>query len=439
MARLPADREEAVDIISELPLVLGAVGVLAAVVAMARAPAERRLSNWSALMGAAGIGISALLAVLLPPISFYPSVLAGLVVAGALTGLIAAAIVRIRRGSDGGVVLRGGRWHLLVPATALLALQGARFAQSTTWALLVTAALVTSSAFVIAASLVIAARVALARRRGSPDASLQAAVPVAVAGRTASMPEHASSPPPSAAGRPGGGRAAPDRAVFCSTCGAGVSPGARFCSQCGTRASWPAGPAPVSVPLPTEPAQHERRSRRGLAISTALLIGLTAAAAALWANWSTIEGRLDMVAGNLEQTQEQSTAEEGISATDTSEVDKSSLNGTYSFDAEHYDATTDSPTDFVAGLGTITVDLAADPPVTGTLWLSFAVEGSEEGTDDWVFDISSPTQPVWDESSQQGTVSLVITSDQSEPVEEVAVIRSGAIQFSNPQFVFVRD
>lgn len=435
-----------IDIVSALPLVLGAVGVLASAFAAVRAPAERRPATWSSLMGAAGIGVSALLAVLLPPISFNPWVIQALVIAGVLAGLTAAAAVSVTHRPDGGVVLRGGRWHLLLPATALLALQGAGLAQSTTWAVLITAALVASAAFALGASLAIVARVTLARHRRTPVASLQPAIPVAAAAM--------------AAPTRGAGNAPSDQPSLCSLCRAGVPPGARYCTRCGSEVSLPIQPTRLGAGLPAKPRRHEPRPRRGFVVSMVLLVGLIAATAATWASWSTIEDRLADAIGTIEQSGSgQTKTDDGAAATDTpdssaatsqehaanardevtGEMGESSPNGTYAFDSEHYDATTDGPDDFVAGTGTITVDLAAEEAVTGTLWLSFAVKGSEAHTYDWMLDISSPTPPIWDEDRQRWSVSLVITSDESEPVHEDAVIRSDAIRFRNPEFVFVRQ
>lgn len=146
---------------------LGAVGVLASVVALVRGPAERPLATGRALLGAAGLLVTATLCVLLPPISFRPVALACLIGGGALVGLVGGGVVGVRRDSQG-VLVRGGTWHVLPAALALLSLQLTSLAGWLDGVVFATAAIVAFTALAVGAALVVAARGAAARRGTAP-------------------------------------------------------------------------------------------------------------------------------------------------------------------------------------------------------------------------------------------------------------------------------
>ncbi len=146
---------------------LATVGVVVAVAAIRRAPAERRLGPWSALVGLMSLTATAVLAVVLPPISFHRAVLWGLLGGGAILGLAGGSAVRVRR-DPAGVLLSGGAWHLLPAAVALLSLQLVSLASWLDGVVFATAGIVSSTAFAAGAGLLVIARAALSRGRTGP-------------------------------------------------------------------------------------------------------------------------------------------------------------------------------------------------------------------------------------------------------------------------------
>ena len=189
-----------------IPILLGLAGVGASAVALLRAPAEHSLATWSAIVGVTGVAATAVLAVVLPPISFHPAVLWGLVGVGVVLGLLAGSAVGVRRG-PGGVAIRGGAWHLMPAAVALLALQGAGVAESADGAVFATAAIVVCTAFAGGAVLVVAARGAGARPRSDGAAATATATATATDAATAGEPTAGSRP--SAPGREDPARTVP--------------------------------------------------------------------------------------------------------------------------------------------------------------------------------------------------------------------------------------
>jgi hypothetical protein len=202
---------------------LGLAGVLGAGVGIRRSRGERPLASLSLLLGCAGLAVGAALAVLLPPITFHDPVLAVLLGGGGVVGLIAGLAVHVRR-DQGGTVVRGGAWHFLPAATALLALQVAGLAGSLDAVVTATAATVASVAFAVAATSVVVVRGAATR-----------------AGRTemVTVPALPGAPPALAPAAPGDPRpaAAPVR-ITCGSCGAPVAPGWRHCVTCGSALAW---------------------------------------------------------------------------------------------------------------------------------------------------------------------------------------------------------
>ncbi len=216
---------------------IGVVGLLAAVGSMVRFHGERPLASLSLLLGMAGLGASAAMAVLLPPIAFHTPVLWALLAGGALAGLLADRAVRVRH-DPRGVLVRGGAWHLLPAAVALLSLQVAGFAGSLDGVVVATAAIVACAAFAVAAGGLLLARGSIVRLRVAP-----AAAPAAV-GQPGAMPALAAPAAawsagalpvsPSAASPPA---ARPVRAT-CGACGSPVRAGWRHCVTCGAALAW---------------------------------------------------------------------------------------------------------------------------------------------------------------------------------------------------------
>jgi hypothetical protein len=214
---------DAVNAVRLAALGLGVIGLLAAVGGTLRGRGDRQLAPLSTVLGAAGLGLSAAMAVLLPPIAFKTPVLWTLLAGGALAGLLAGWAVHLRR-DPRGIVLRGGAWHLLPAAVALVALQVAAFAGSIDGLVVSTAATVACAAFAAAAGALVLARGALARPR-----AVSVAAPVVTA--PAPSPRPATGPPASSA------TASPVR-TLCGTCGAAVHAGWNHCVTCGAALAW---------------------------------------------------------------------------------------------------------------------------------------------------------------------------------------------------------
>lgn len=248
-----------VDAVRLAALGIGLVGLLAAAGGIVRFRGERPLAPFSLVLGAAGLAASAAMSVLLPPISFKTPVLWGLLGGGALLGLLASRAVRVRR-DPGGIVVKGGAWHLLPASLALVGLQVAGFARSIDGIVVSTAAIVACTAFAVAAAGVLLLRGSTARLRpGSvmvaaggpaafaapptivrtttlPPASIRSAAPVAAPVDSPSVPV---GPPPAAdvPSGPAGPRTA-GVVISCAGCGGPVSVGWRHCVSCGAALAW---------------------------------------------------------------------------------------------------------------------------------------------------------------------------------------------------------
>lgn len=157
-----------VGIVGLVSIGLGTIGLLASVLAVLRAPAERRMPARSLLVGVAGLTLTAVLVVVLPPISLRTPVLWTLVALGAIAGLVAGSAVRIRRHSQG-LRLAGGTWHLLPAAVALLALQLAGVAEWRDGVVIAAGAIVASTAFAVGAVVLVVVRGAAKRRQDTPS------------------------------------------------------------------------------------------------------------------------------------------------------------------------------------------------------------------------------------------------------------------------------
>ena len=214
---------DAVNAVRLAALGLGVIGLVAAAGGALRARGDRQLAPVSIILGIAGLGLGAVMAVLLPPIAFKTPVLLALLAGGALAGFLAGRAVRVRR-DPRGVIRRGGAWHLLPAAVALAALQVAAFAGSIDGVVVATAATVACAAFAVAAGALVLARGALARRRAA-----SVAAPVVTA--AAPSPRPATGPPASSA------PASPVR-TLCGTCGAAVHAGWNHCVTCGAALAW---------------------------------------------------------------------------------------------------------------------------------------------------------------------------------------------------------
>lgn len=186
---------------------LGLIGLLASVVAVLRAPAERRLAARSLLVGVAGLALTAVLVVVLPPLSFSTPVLWALVALGGIAGLVAGGAVRIRRYTQG-VRLVGGTWHLLPAAVALLALQVVGVAEWRDGVVIAAGAIVASTAFAVGAVVLVVVRGA-ARPRQAASSELD----TATVGSSSAIPTPAYSEPTAANEAPRGDRHTPVEAA----------------------------------------------------------------------------------------------------------------------------------------------------------------------------------------------------------------------------------
>jgi hypothetical protein len=214
---------DAVAVVRLAALGLGLAGVLGSGVGIRRSRGERPLAPLSLLLGCAGLAVGAALAVLLPPITFHDPLPWLLLGGGAIAGLVGGLLVHVQR-EPRGTVVRGGAWHFLPAAIALLALQVAGLAGSLDAVVLATAATVTCVAFAVAATSVVVIRGTATRARP---------------GETVTVPAPGGVPPVLAPAAPGGARpaAAPVR-ITCGSCGAPVAPGWRHCVSCGSALAW---------------------------------------------------------------------------------------------------------------------------------------------------------------------------------------------------------
>lgn len=265
------------DVLSVAAVAVGSLGVLVSGMAVLRAPRERRLVPSALLIGVAGLALTAALAVARPPISFHPPVLWGLLVGGAVTGALAGLAVRVRI-HQGGVLARGGAWHLLPAAIALLALQAASAAGSLDGVVWTTAAIVAGTAFAGGAVLLVVVHASVVRRRAKRTAPGNAPVPAPVGAAVAAAIV--------TAGGDGAGTAvdvAPHRAAphpqqdrSCAACGTVLAPGGRFCSGCGAQAVDAGGgiAATESATARTAPASPRRTLRRAVGLVAATTIAV---------------------------------------------------------------------------------------------------------------------------------------------------------------------
>ncbi len=231
---------DAVGAVRLAALGIGFVGALAAGVGVVRSRGDRTLAPLALLLGVAGLAVSAALAVLLPPIAFKAPVLWALVGGGAVVGILAGMTVRVR-GAPGVVFVRGGTWHLLPAALALVGLQLAGLADSLDAVVLATAAVVGCVAFAVGAVALVVLRESATRLR--PVVATAPAVAAAVASAAGTSPPatrptvapSATAAWPVSAPRP---RPATSVRMACSACGSPVRAGWRHCVTCGAALAW---------------------------------------------------------------------------------------------------------------------------------------------------------------------------------------------------------
>ena len=229
---------------------LGSAGLvmLVALWGVARARGQRALSGFSLLLGAA----AAALTLVLPALTFgavlKPPVMASLLVAGAVVGLVLGLRPRLRL-AGGGVTVSGGAWFGVPLALSIACLQVAGVVQSADGVILAVGGLHVAAALVVASAFVLVARrLAMGRAGPAPSPVLAAIAPAAVA--PALVAPALVAPPPASPARAAPGTQVPAPAapvpgqrtagvvMTCAACGSPVSVGWRHCVACGATLAW---------------------------------------------------------------------------------------------------------------------------------------------------------------------------------------------------------